>query len=129
MPTVLKVYKYHKTGEKTKIIGMLYSDGIFRKDVCLILHQLKEPPAWCVDKKVLDDLIRRKCKSIRLADKGNRIVWIISPDYFQKNMLKPLERSYGLQVACPLKFWQSVNMPGFEPPKVLVEPVKQTRLL
>lgn len=117
-PVVLKVYKFRKTGEKTRIIGMLYSDLVFRKDVVPCLHQLNTPPAWCIDKKVLDDLVRRHCKSIHLADKENRVVWIISPEYFQKNMLSPISRAYGIQAACPLKWWQSVDFPGITPKKI-----------
>ena len=126
--TIIKVYKFHAAGERTKLIGKLYSDGVFRKDVVPGIHQLFSPPAWCIDAPTFED-VERRAKSIRLYDTQNKVTWIISPGYFREHCGE-IDRGHGKQYFCPLKWWQSVTSKKWElvtAPQT--EEVKQKRLL
>lgn len=125
---VIKVYKYHAAGEPTRVIGQLFDDGIFRRNVNPFEHQLREPPAWCIDAPTFDDLERR-AKSIRFYDTKNEVTWIISPAYFREHCGE-IDRGHGRQYFCPLKYWQSVNKNAWGPVKTPEpEKIKQEHLL
>lgn len=124
---VLKVYKYHAPGQKTKVIGQLFSDGIFRRNVTPEEHQLRIPPAWCIDAPTFEDLERR-ATSIRFYDTRNEVTWIISPAYFREHCGE-IDRGHGRQYFCPLKYWQSVNKHKWQPIQIKEPEYKQPELM
>ena len=117
--TVLRQFKFHKKGQKTQVTGWLWSDLVFRKNVTPHEHQLETPRAWCLDAATLDELCRIHSKtpiSIHLYDTKNEVTWIISPSYFLEHSGE-LDRGYGKQYYCPLKWWQSISKNAWIPVK------------
>ena len=131
MPTVIKQYKYHATGRETQVTGWLWSDKVFRKNVTVREHQLITPRAWCLDAATLEDLCRIHKESpisIHMYDTQNEVTWIISPSYFLEHSGE-LDRGFGRQYYCPLKWWQSVSKNKWIPVATKEEPYKQEHLI
>lgn len=120
MSCVVKNYQHRQKGQKTRNIGQLYDDLVFRKNVNSVEHQLRIPPAWAMDELVLKDLEKRHCKKIVFYDTAKKVTWLISPQYFRDHMIRPFDRHHGKQVACELKYWVCVN-----PPEMRIEPIKE----
>jgi hypothetical protein len=108
-PYIIKKYLW-----KNKFIGQLMSDGTLEKSVNSKIHQLYKPAAWCIDKEMIEDAVKRGCKLIRLLNQDRGVLWLISPEHFLKYCWE-VDRGYDPQLACPLKWWAVVSLNKLEP--------------
>lgn len=84
--------------------------GVFVKSVRGSVHQLRRPPAWCLDAGSLDEAEALGALRVEIYDTetGNRYtasVRLIREKGFA------LDRGFGRQIGLPLELWQ-VQRPG-----------------
>ncbi len=106
-------YPYDSTGRvfyncRGQAVGRL-ENGWLTKHVDTNTHQLRFPPAWCIDRHHLERLEALGAAGVRLIDeKGTE--WRATTAAFERFGI-PLERGHGRQVALPLAKWD-VQTPG-----------------
>ena len=76
------------------------------------IHQLRQPPSWAIDEKILQEAIKNGVKSIEIVDVETMKIYRVSIDYFTKFGIR-LNRGFGFQVALPLNYWK-VNVQGVQ---------------
>ena len=68
------------------------------------VHQLRQPPAWAIDEKILQESINNGVKMVEIFDVETGKIYKVSINYFTKFGIR-LNRGFGLQVALPLNYW------------------------
>ena len=87
-----------------KIIGYLKSE-IFFKSVFGSKHQLKCPPAWCIDSEAFDKEIKHCATEIVVIDKETGVKYHTSVETFDR-LKGELNRGFGRQYFLTLNHWQ-----------------------
>ncbi len=87
-----------------KVVGAL-KDGWLRKRVRTDVHQLRKPPAWCIDAAHLDRLEAMGAAGVLLVDEHGT-EWRATVQTFRQYGI-PIDRGHGAQVALPLARWRT----------------------
>lgn len=80
-------------------------DGVFHRRARGSIHQLRRPPAWCVEERVLHEAQRCGATLMRLVDTETGTVYVASLEAFWRHGLA-LDRGYARQRALPLRYWR-----------------------
>jgi hypothetical protein len=104
------------TNARGQVVGCL-QDGWLTKHVDSRIHQLRKPPAWCIDAAHLDRLEALRAQGVRLLDEQGT-EWRTTVRAFRDYGI-PLDRGHGPQVALSLARWQrrdprQPRLPGLE---------------
>jgi hypothetical protein len=91
---------YNRRGQ---VVGAV-RDGWLTKHVNSSIHQLRKPPAWCVDAQHLDQLEAMGATGVLLIDETGT-EWRATVQAFRAHGL-PIDRGHGVQVALPLVRWR-----------------------
>ncbi len=86
-----------------QVVGRVVA-GWLRKRVASTKHQLRQPPAWCVDADHLDHLEAIGGVGVLLVDEHGT-EWPATIDAFRQYGI-PIDRGHGVQVALPLARWR-----------------------
>jgi len=87
-----------------QVVGAV-RDGWLMKRVDTRVHQLRKPPAWCVDAEHLDRLEAMGATGVLLIDEQGT-EWRATVQAFRAHGL-PIDRGHGVQVALPLARWRT----------------------
>jgi hypothetical protein len=90
--------------QRGQVVGAV-RDGWFMKRVDTRVHQLRKPPAWCVDAEHLDRLEAMGATGVLLIDEQGT-EWRATVQAFRAYGL-PIDRGHGVQVALPLARWRT----------------------
>ena len=82
------------TNSKGKLIGYLWPDGVFRKEVSGSKHLYRNESAWGLDKSILDDL--PEGTPIKIKDKEDGTIYITDKETFLTGTLADF--GYGEQL-------------------------------
>lgn len=93
------------TNPQGQVVGRLVS-GWLVKRVRSGRHQLRQPPAWCVDLAHLDELEAAGAVGVLLIDEAGT-EWRATLRAFRKFGLV-INRGHGVQVALPLAHWRTI---------------------
>ena len=96
--TALAVYN-----KQDRFIGRIEGDT-FIKEV-YTRHQLRKPPAWCIDAEPFDKLIKPSCRYIRIIDKEKHRQYLSTTANFVENKGE-IERGFGKQYFMILEKWE-----------------------
>lgn len=92
---------YNRRGQR---VGYL-RDGWLTKHVDTRVHQLRRPPAWCVDAEHLDRLEAMGATGVLLIDEHGT-EWRATVQAFRRYG-RSVDRGHGVQVALPLARWRT----------------------
>ncbi len=79
-------------------------DGWLTKHVNSSIHQLRKPPAWCIDREHLDRLEAMGATGVLLIDETGT-EWRATVQAFRRGGIT-IDRGHGVQVALPLARWR-----------------------
>ncbi len=91
-----------------QVVGSV-QDGWLTKRVDSSAHQLRKPPAWCVDSEHLDRLEAMGATGVLLIDEAGT-EWRATVAAFRRYGV-PINRGHGIQIALPLVCWRK-TVPG-----------------
>lgn len=77
----------------------------WRKVARASVHQLRRPPAWCVDASDLEAAEAAGAVTIEIEDVESGVIWSAPLSEFRTHGLK-ISRGFGDQVALPLRYWR-----------------------
>ena len=101
--------KYKKVkifyNQKGKVIGQLI-DKTLQKNVKGSIHQLRKPPSWAWDKKVLEDAEKLGGEQTEISDIETGTKYIANLSLFHVHGIL-INRGYGEQIALPIAFWST----------------------
>lgn len=83
-----------------KIVGKLWPDKVFRKEVSKKKHFLWSTKSWAIDADILKKLQDNGCKEIRIKDNDEGIVYSIPLVDFQFQS-ELIDYGHGKQLAVP----------------------------
>ena len=89
--------------EQGKPVARQIGNTLFKR-VRGSVHQLRQPPSWAIDEKILQEAISNGVNMVEIFDVETRKIYRVSIDYFTKSGIR-LNRGFGLQVALPLNYW------------------------
>jgi hypothetical protein len=81
-----------------------------RKRVRGSLHQLRQPPAWCVDAAILEAARQDGAELVEVTDVESGKIYHTPIIAFFLHGIR-IDRGFGQQLALPLAFWR-IEMPG-----------------
>lgn len=87
-----------------QVVGAV-RDGWLTKRVDTRVHQLRKPPAWCIDRLHLDQLEALGAVGVLLIDEQGT-EWRATREAFRAYGLS-IDRGHGVQVALPLARWRT----------------------
>jgi len=80
-------------------------DRVLSKKVKRSLHQLRRPPAWCIQKEVLEKARVEGIERVKILDKETNISYMATLNLiFEKGFV--IDRGFGEQIALPLHLWE-----------------------
>jgi len=97
--------------EQGKPVARQIGNTLFKR-VRASVHQLRQPPSWAIDERILQEAIKNGVKMVKIFDVETRKIYKTPVDSFAKFGIK-LNRGFGLQIALPLNYW-IVNIPGVQ---------------
>jgi hypothetical protein len=98
MPTALR-------SEDGRVVATLDGD-ILRKRVIEAKHMLRVPPAWCIDRVVVEDAVNGGAERIEIVTTDTGKTYRVSMTEFLARA-KAMNRFHNDQLMLPLRYWQT----------------------
>ncbi|MEN4011931.1 MAG: hypothetical protein ROW48_07855 [Bellilinea sp.] len=80
--------------------------SVLRKTVRGSHHQLRKPPGWAIDLRILEQARQDGCRLVEIIDLESRQVYTAPTDAFDRHGIR-LNRGFGEQVVLPMAHWST----------------------
>jgi len=89
--------------EDGRVVATLDGDTL-KKRVVEVKHMLRVPPAWCIDRVVVEDAVNGGAERIEIMATDTGATYRVSMAEFLAKA-KPLNRFHNAQLMLPLRYW------------------------